>query len=297
MGYPTPFVKQDDAPGTQREATPPTPVSPGYFRTLGIPILFGRGFDDADNLGGEAVAIISLDMAKRNWASPQQAVGSQIALGSKLQNHYKIVGVAANFTGYWSQEPVPTIYLPAAQSGYICGEVILRTSAPPRSVAALAPQMLAGMANPATISNISTMQAQWQATLTRPLARMAGMLLLALLGLALSVQGVYAVAAAAVAARQHELAVRSALGAPPGRLVWSVTHELVAAVIAGAGLGAAAALDLHRLLERWLGPSALWQAQTIAIAIVLLALAAAAGCYFPARRAAKADPMAALRYE
>ncbi len=289
------FVKQGDAPDVERETTYPLVVSTGYFRTLGIPILFGRGFDDTDNKGGELVAIISLDMAEQNWPSPDQAVGSQFAFGEKFEKPRKIVGVAANFTGYWSQKPFPTVYLPEVDSSQLCGDIILRTADSPRSVAALAPQALAGMSIPATISDVSTMQERWQATLTRPLARMAGMILLALLGLGLSVQGVYAVAAAAVAARRHELAVRSALGAPAGRLAWNVTRELVLAVIVGSGLGVAAALELRPLLKHWLGPTAVWQLEPIAVAFVLLALAGAAGCYAPARAAARANPAEVLR--
>lgn len=295
-GYPASFVKQGDAVATEREATSPTPVSPSYFRTLGIPIVFGRGFDDSDNTGAEPVAIISLEMAQQNWDSPEQAVGSEIALGAKSKTHFKIVGVAADFTGYWSQKPAPTIYLPLAQTAYwLGGDVILRTSASSTAVATLAPQALADMAIPATISDVSTMQARWQATLTQPLARMFGMLMLALLGLALSVQGVYAVAAATVSARQHELAVRSALGAPPGRLAWNATRELVIAVVVGAALGVVAALDLRSLLVHWLGPAAIWETEPIAAAIVLLVLAAVAGCYFPARAAARANPAEVLR--
>lgn len=295
-GIPVPFIKQGEANGTQRETSDPISISPGYFRTLGIPILFGRSFDDADNEGSEPVAIVSHDMAEENWPSPAQAVGSQISLGSKFQTHYKIVGVAANFTGYWSQKPSPTLYLPSAQAAYhFGGSVILRTSASPSAVAALAPQALAGMAIPATVSNVSTMQSRWQATLTRPLARMAGMLMLALLGLALSAQGIYAVAAGTVSARRHELAVRSALGASPSRLVWNLTRDLVLAVLVGAGLGVLVSLDLRPLLKQWLGPAAVWQAEPIAVAVVLLALAAAVGCYIPARAAARANPADILR--
>lgn len=294
-GFPISFTKQGDAAGTTHAATLPISVSPGYFRSLGIPILFGRGFDDTDSKGVQPVTIISLDIAERNWATPGQAVGSEIAFNAKAESHYKIVGVAANFTGYWSQEPVPTVYLPQAQSAYFCGgEVILRTTSP-RTIAALAQQALDGMAIPATISDVSSMQARWQTTLTRPLARMAGMLLLALLGLGLSVQGVYAVAAATVAARRRELAVRCALGASPGQLAWSMTRELVVAVIAGAGVGVLVALDLRPVLKQWLGPTAVWQAEPIAIAVVLLALAAAAGCYIPALAAARANPAEVLR--
>lgn len=294
-GFPTSFVKQGDAVDTPREATSPISVSPGYFHALGIPFVFGRDFDNTDNSRSEPVAIVSLEMAKQNWVSPEQAVNSQIAFGPKFQNHYKIVGVAEDFTGYWSQKSVPTIYLPEAQSANWSGQVILRTTASPRAVAALLPQIMAEMSVPATISDVSTVQTRWQATLTRPLARMTGMLLLALLGLALSIQGVFAVAAGTVAARRHELAVRLALGAQPRRLVWHLTRELVLAVVAGAAFGVLAALELRPLLQQWLGRMAVWEPTLIVAAIILQALAAAAGCYFPARAAVQTNLVDVLR--
>ena len=294
-GFPMSFVRQGDDADAAREATSPVSVSPDYFHTLGIPILFGRRFDDADRSGGEPVAIINLEMAERSWTKPQQAVGSQIAFGTAFKKPCLIVGVAANFTGYWYQKVVPEVYLAQAQSPSEGGEVILRSAGAVGAIPALARQTLAGMAIPATVEDDSTLETHWQAMLTRPWARMAGMLLLALLGLGLSVQGVYAVAAATVAARGHELAVRSALGAAAGRLAWNVTRELVLAVVVGAGLGAAASLDLQPLLGHWLGPLAGRQAEPIAAAVALLALAAAAGCYLPARAAARTNPSEALR--
>lgn len=333
---PVSFMKEGDAGNPERQVDYPTRVTASYFRTLGIPILFGREFNDSDSTGSEAVAIISLNMARQNWRLPEQAVGSQIFFGtqdgskqevkdgpkqasdekemgnSKEQSkdkgqfkdkgqpkgrsdHYKVIGVAGDFTGYWSQEPMPTVYLPMAQAAYaLGGDVILRTASP-RAVAALAPQALGGIAIPATVSDVSTMEARWRATLTRPLARMAGMLMLALLGLGLSVQGVYAVTASTVAARRHELAVRAVLGALPGRLAWSVTRELALAVAVGAGLGVIAALSLRPLLALWLGHIATWRVEPIAIAVGLLVLTAAAGCYFPARAAARANPAEVLR--
>lgn len=312
LNSPVSFTEQGDWPGTDREANYPTPVSPGYFRTLGIPVLFGRGFNESDTSGSEPVAVISLDLAEQNWSAPGRAVGSEIFFGSPgksnskkgaekagskepSQTHFKIVGVVADFTGYWSQKPTPTVYLPLAQAAFaLGGDVILRTTTP-RAVAALAQQALNGMAIPATVSDVSTMEARWRATVTRPFARMAGMLMLALLGLGLSVQGVYAVTAATVAARRHELAVRAVLGAMPGRLAWTVTRELVIAVTVGSALGVIAALNLRTVLRHWLGPVATWEFGPVAAAVVLLALTAAAGCYFPARAAARANPVDVLR--
>jgi putative ABC transport system permease protein len=295
LGFPTTFVKQDGAIDTPRETSSPISVTSGYFKALGIPLVFGRGFDDSDNRRSEPVAIVSLEMAKQNWISPEQAVNSQIAFGTKFQDRYKIVGVAADFTGYWSQKPVPTVYLPEAQSPNWSGQVILRTTTSPRAVAALIPQVVAGISVPTTISDVSTMHARWQATLTRPLARMTGMLLFALLSLALSIQGVFAVAAGTVAALRHELAVRSALGARPRRLIWHLIHKPILAVTVGAAFGVGAALELRPLLQQWLGHMAGWEPLPIVVAIVLIALASAAGCYFPARAAVQTNPVDVLR--
>ena len=294
-GDPVSFRKEGDGAEAERAATYPISVSPGYFRALGIPILFGRTFETIDSSHGEPAAIISLDMARRNWDNPAQSIGSHITFGPKSENHYKVVGVAADFTGYWSNQPVPTVYLPEAQSVNWCGEVIVRTSAPFRTVATLVPQILHGMTIPVTISDISTIHDHWQATLTRPLARMAGMVLLALLGLGLSVQGAYALAAGTVTARRHELAVRAALGAPPGRLVWDITRELVLSVLLGAGLGVVAVFELRPLLVRLVGETTAWPTQPIIIAVMLLAMAAALGCYTPARAAMRTNPIDVLR--
>lgn len=292
MGSPVAFSRQGDADDVERTAAAPMPVSPSYFRTFGIQMLFGRGFEN-DNRNTERVAIISLDMAQHNWPLPEMAVGSEISFGSKSK--FRVVGVAADFGGYWYQKPVPTVYVPVEQMDGWCEEVILRTSAPLKTVASLIPQALARMATPVTISGFSTMQQHWQATLTRPLARMAGMLLLALLGFGLSVQSTYAVAAITAASRAHELAVCAALGAHPRRLAWSATRELVVAVLAGSGCGIIVTLFLRRLLEQWLGSVAVLEAKSIAAAIVLLAVAAALGCYVPMRAAMRSNPVEILR--
>jgi predicted permease len=295
-GEPASFARQGDPPGAEHETTvPAVSVSSGYFRALGIRILFGRAFANSDDSNAEPVAIVSLGMAAQNWNSPEQAVGSRFAFGPDFKKFYKIVGVSADFTGYWSQSPVPTVYRPIGQSGNWCTWVILRTSASPAAVAALVPQALAGMPIPTTIANVATMQSRWQATVTRPFARMVGMMMLALLGLGLSVQGVYAVAAGTVAARRRELAVRSALGADAGMLAWNVTRDMLVAVIFGSGLGLAVTLELQPLMKRWLGPTASWRVEPIAVASVLMALAAIGGCYFPARSATQANPAEVLR--
>ncbi len=293
-GFPVSFKKRGEG-DEQRAATSPVSVSPDYFHTLGIPVLFGRTFDVTDTGSSQRVAIINLDMAKRNWSSPRGALGSQISIEPEFAREFTVVGVVADFTGFWSQKPVPTIYLPEAQTAGWCGTIILRTIATPRSVAALAPQLLAGMTVPVTVSEVYTMQERWKQTLTRPAARMAGMLLLALLGLALSIQGAYAVAAGTVTTRRRDLAIRSALGAERSDLVWSVMRGLITAVLLGVVVGLIALLGVHRVLEQWLGAKVAGQPGPIAIAIALLVLASVLGCYGPLRQTARAKPLDVLR--
>lgn len=288
------FRLASDAPGTMRETTRPIAVSEGYFKAFGIRLLRGRSFTSADENGGQPVAVINLAMARANWPEPERALGSEIVLGAKAR--YRIVGVVANFTGWWYKRPVPSMYLPGSESEAVGGIAIIRTAVPIRSIGLLARQALAGTPIPVTITGVRTMESSWRAELTRPLARMAGMLLLALLGVGLCAQGIYAVAAAAVASRRHELAVRAALGSRPRDLVWSAIGGPILAVAAGCALGvAAAAALLLPLLASWLGSPAGSRAASLAAVVAVLLLAAATGCLRPALAAARADPVAALR--
>jgi hypothetical protein len=168
------FWKPGDAAKSPRETTYPVSVSHDYFSTLGIPILFGRGFDDSDRLAGKPVAVIDLEMARRNWASPEQAVNAPVRIGT--WGTYEIIGVAASFGGYWAQVPTPMVYLSLNQAPRSTNVVILRTDSSASNIAAHARQVLSGMPVRVEISAATTLQAGWQATTTRPRARMVGML-------------------------------------------------------------------------------------------------------------------------
>ena len=104
----------------------------------------------------------------------------------------------------------------------------------------------------AEMSAAMTLQAGWEATATRPRARMFGMLVLALIGIALGAQGVYALAASNVAARRQELAIRTALGASAPALVWLVLRQLIVAVVLGSSLGALSLIAVQRLTPEWI---------------------------------------------
>jgi putative ABC transport system permease protein len=287
------FWKQDDLAGSPRDATYPLRVSHDYFNTLGIPILFGRGFEESDRYAGKAVAIVDLEMARRNWGSPEEAVNAQIRVGS-LTRGYEVIGVAGSFGGYWAPVPIPTIYLSQSQDPGTANAVIVRTDSSASSIAERARQVLSGMPVRVEMSAATTLQAGWQATATRPRARMVGMLLLALIGVGLGGQGVYALAASMVAARRRELAIRMALGATGPTLVWLLLRQLIVAVVIGSGLGVLGIFTLRRLAPQWISAAVSDPAASIALAIAVLLTTAVLGGFIPARSATRAPSVAWL---
>jgi predicted permease len=287
------FWKPGDAVGSPRQTTYPIAVSHGYFEMLGIPILFGRGFDDSDRFAGKPVAVIDLEMARRNWASPEEAVNAPIKIGT--WGTYEVIGVAGAFGGYWAQVPTPTVYLSQNQAPRSRNNFILRTDAPSPNLAERARQVLDRIPVRVQMSAPTTIQAEWQATATRPRARMIGMLLLALIGAALGAQGIYALAASNVAARQQELAIRTVLGASPRALVWLVLRPLIAAVTIGSGAGVAGVFMVQRLAPQWIAAGVRDPAAPIVVALAGLLLMAVLGGFVPARSATRATPVAWLR--
>jgi len=287
------FWKPGDAPSSPRATTYPLTVSHDYFGTLGIPILFGRAFDDSDRMAGKPVAVIDLEMARRNWTSPAEAVNETIQIGT--WGSYEIIGVAGSFGGYWSQVPTPTVYVSQHQAPRTSNVVIVRADSPAPVIAERARQALTRTPIRVEASVPTTLQAEWQATATRPRARMVGMLLLALIGLALGAQGVYALAASNVAARRQELAIRTALGASPATIIWLVLRPLMLAVTIGSAIGVAGIVSVPRLAPQWVAAAVSEPGAPIAMALAGLLLTAVVGGLIPARAAARATSAAWLR--
>lgn len=255
LGTPTSFTRIDDNPGTQRSALPPISVSPRYFQLFAIPILYGRGFTDADDrVSPVPAAVVNQTLAAENWPSPQQAVGATIVFGAgKYAQRYQIVGVAADFGGYWFRQVPPMAYVPLSQSGYDGGTLIVRSTTPPGTVVRELRALVAALPTNLDISGSSTVAELWAQALTRPRARMDGMLLVTLLTLGLGIQGIYVTGTWMVQARRHELAVRLALGANPGHLAALVLSQVVLPAAAGAAAAGVAVPLLAPLLAHWLG--------------------------------------------
>lgn len=272
------------------------PVLPSYFRTLGIPIVRGRGFTDADGPDSAPVAIVSEAVARRYWPG-QEALGKRLQVASKFP-WVTVVGVAADMRYRELTRPWLTVYFPGAQFFFFRpGELAVRTTSAPEAVVPAIRQTIRALEPQAAISSISTMETLLARELSRPRAALAVTAMFALLAVVLAGVGVYGVMSYEVGQRRHELAVRSALGASPARIFRGALRRSLAVGAAGAFIGLAVAM----VAARWLGsllygvapadPVSFAFGGAALLAMVLLA------SYLPARRAAAADPVTVLRSE
>ncbi|HEX5436953.1 MAG TPA: FtsX-like permease family protein, partial [Gemmatimonadaceae bacterium] len=275
-------------------------VSNGYFATLGTPLLAGRDFNESDTPGSPLVAIINETLAHKFFghASP---LGKQfrVPAGKKLGPPIEVVGVVgdAKYQSLREKAP-PTAYLPYSQQqdppSFMSFE--LRTAGAPT---ALIPSVTSafGEVNPAISLEFTTLSQQVAESLTRE--RLLAMLssVFGALALALAVIGIYGIMSYTVARRRNEIGIRIALGAAGSRVLRMVLGEVGRIVIIGVLLGLGAALAATRLVSSLLyGVAPTDPAILLLAALILIAMALAAGA-LPAWRAARLDPVEALREE
>ena len=272
-------------------------VAPGYFAALRTPIVAGRDFDGRDTTTSPAVAIVNETLARKYFPG----VG---ALGKRLRIHQRpvpveIVGLVKDAT-YESVREVtpPTVFMPATQAppSAAAQELVLRTSVPP-DVIIPSVQRVVREVSPDIPLEFQTLAQQVGDDLVqeRLLATLAGFF--GGLALLLAMIGLYGVLSNLVAHRQMEFGVRMALGARPGSILWLVMRDVLLVLAAGVTVGLAAALATARVLRQLLFGLEPHDPATIAIAIALLSAMATLAGYLPARRAARVDPIIALRSE
>jgi hypothetical protein len=285
-------------------------VSPGYFQTLGQALLAGRDFTVHDGPGAPGVMIINEVFARRYWPD-QDPIGKHVTLTSTMRQATsvrKIVGVVtAVKLRSILEESRPWAYLPLAQHPRFCPAMLVRTDGSPR---ALIPMIRdeATAIQPAPDCDVRTVAERiWELLLPQRILT-AILNSFALIGLILSATGIYAVMAYAVRQRTHEIGVRIALGAQGRHVLMPVLLRGALLLTLGLGLGLGLSLAGSRLLigmlpqiREWdkffLHGIHTWDALTYIGAALPIVVATLAACYIPARRAARTDPMATLRYE
>ena len=271
-------------------------VAPGYFETMGIPLLRGRDFipkeSESSNQASAGAAIINDAMARKLWPS-QDPVGRRIRLGE--DTGLEIIGVVK--TGKYrtlGEEPIPLVYLPRLPSRRT---LVVRTSGDPTALLDAIRREIQTVDPNIAATDLETMQQY----MTLPLfpARTTGLLLGAsgILALVLTCIGLFGVISYIVSQRTHEIGVRMALGARRGDVLKLVFGHGLAVTSIGLAVGLAAAFGVTRFLSALLYGISPNDPVTLLSVSLGLALVALLACYLPARRAMRVDPMVALRYE
>jgi putative ABC transport system permease protein len=272
-------------------------VTPDYFGTMRIPLLEGRVFAEHDDLDHPQVVIIDRTFAQRFFRG-QDPVGKHLQLPDSTQPPREIVGVVAPVldTGL-DQQPRPTIYFPSSQSPDQTMSLVVRTALPP---SAILPEIKNAIWRVDKDQPIFDVRAMDQIIAGITSAQRVAFLTLdafAFLALGLAAIGIYGVTSYAVMQRIHEIGVRVALGAQRGDILGMVVLSGVKLAGAGVLIGLLGSFGLTRLISSLLFGVSASDPLTFAIVAALLFAVALLACYIPARRAAKVDPLVALRYE
>jgi putative ABC transport system permease protein len=278
-------------PGEDMEL-PINVVEHGFFQTMGMPLVAGRTFDARDGAAGRRVVVVNDVLAQRYFGG--RAVGRRIREGRGAE--LEVIGVVRG--GHYrsvQEPPAPMVYYPLRQAYAPRLTLVVRTSGEPAAMADTVRSAAQGVNRSVALFRVTTLEAHLEEALGAERLTAALVTTAGAMSLALAVVGVYGVIAYGVACRQKEIGVRMALGARPLDVVRLVVRQGIGVAACGIGLGVVAALASTRVLGAMLFGVEPWDLPTFAAAGTLLALVAAAAAWMPARRAARVDPVAALR--
>jgi putative ABC transport system permease protein len=274
-------------------------ATPGFFPTLRVPLRQGRLLSDEDGPSAPPVAVISESMARQNWRN-QNPIGKRIQLGRPEagQPFRTIVGVVGDVKpNPLDHDPAPTAYVPLAQQPASAIAFVVRTSGDPLTLAGGVNKELLGMDPDQPGYDIRSLDQVISDGLSGIEMSSQMMLVFAACALLLAAAGIFAVTAYSVTQRTHEIGVRVALGARRFDVLRLVVGGAMKTAALGLGIGLVLALLLTRAVSSALFGVVRFDVITITLLTLALASIAAVAAYVPARRAAKVDPMVALRYE
>ncbi len=286
-------------PNGREDPVPLQGVTPGYFATLGVPVLAGRPILAADGPGSPGVVVVNRALAARHWPAGG-AVGARIRFRED-QPWYRIAGVVGDTHDEGLEVPAPpTIYLPLAQrqpswAWMSWQTLVVRTAGDPAAMLPAVRAALWDLDPDLPLLQTTTMRAAFAENDAR--RRFATGLIgaFAALALGLGAVGVFGVLSCAMAERRREIGIRIALGAEPGRVAGSLVRGTMGYVLTGAAIGLAVAAAATRFLRSLLFAVEPTDPVTFAAVAVLLLAVAALAAWLPARRASRLDPLAVLR--
>jgi len=270
-----------------------------YFRTLQIPLIAGRVFNDSDTAQSPFVAVINETLA-RGFFPNGDAIGHRILLGAPQPGSkwMTIAGIVGDVKAATLDRPtLPQFYTPLSQHPDVYMQLAIRTSAEPMSIARQAAAVVHSVDPEAPVYGIQTMEQRIAATVSQPRFETVILAFFAAAALFLAAIGIFGVIAHSTARRTQEIGIRMALGADRARVLRYVISGGLRPVVIGAVIGMAAAAALGRILASTLFRVTPRDPQIFTLAPVTLLIVALAACFIPARKASRIDPMNALRSE
>lgn len=300
LGAATSFAiegRPDPAPG-EEPVTDVRVVDEEYFRTMNIPVLAGRVFNEQEAVEDRKVAVVNEAMA-RMYFPGQSAVGKRILVNMKDEPEpTEIIGVVGDARyDKLEGELRPMVYWTPPQLTYSSMTLMLRTSVDPEGLAGDVRREILAIDKDQPVADLRTMEGWLDESMSR--ARFGTLLLGGFAGLALLLAaiGIYGVMSHSVAQRQSEIGVRMALGAQARDVLRLVIGQGLLLVLVGVALGLLGALALTRVLSSLLYQVSATDPLTFAAIALLLLGVSCVACYIPARRAASVDPLIAMRYD
>ncbi|HVX65065.1 MAG TPA: FtsX-like permease family protein, partial [Bryobacteraceae bacterium] len=289
----TPAVRQ------KHPVVPFRAVSADFFQALGIPVRLGRSFTRADMaVGAPRTVILNQTLARELWPG-ENPLGKLVAFDSEKPDWLSVVGVANDIRGTSLQyHPGPELYVPyAVILGLPHTSLIVRTAGDPAAFAPVLRKAIRESYPDQPIEDLATMRQSALESVARPRLYTALVALFAGFALLLAAAGMFAVTSYAVAEREREIGIRMALGARAADVLRLAVAQGLKPVAVGLALGMAAAFGVCRLLESQLYGVRPNDPATFIVVPLVLAASALAACWWPARRAARVDPVVALRSE
>ena len=297
VDFTRPYWRQGDAePVGDGEKVAVRMATPGYFQTMGISLLQGRGFTEQDRRDTMAVIMVSKSMADKVWPN-ENPVGKRLMLDYNRGKYaYEVVGVTGGIRYYGLKaEPHPEVFIPHAQNAYLPMNLVVRTASDPNRLVESIKAQVTEVDPTQAVSNIRTMETLVSRSVATDRFSMWLLGLLASLALALATTGLFSLLSYLVSQRTHEIGVRMALGARGHDIFRLVLGQGALLLGAGLAIGLGVSFICARLFSSLLFEISPTDPLTFMITPALLSVAAMLACYIPARRALRVDPLVALR--